>query len=156
MFCVLGSNVCTPIALVHTCTCSYLMFAHALFLWLFVIVEFNKVSRNADYRVILPRETVGLSSCQSVLLAFLPTGENITLLKSRFCLKPPYLMLPLIHYIELLACHTMPPGFVAEGSFQRTSTWLALLHLGAPDSSLASTTLPVISNSEVINKKHTD
>ena len=156
MFCVLGSNVCTPIALGAHHTCSYLMFAHALFLWLFVIVVFNKVSRNADYRIISPRENMGLSFCQPVLVAFLPTGENTTLLNSRFCLKPPYLMLPLIHYIELMARHTMPPGFVAEGSFQRTSTLLALLHLGAPGSSLASITLPVILNSEVINKKHTD
>lgn len=76
----------------HTSTCSYLMFAHALLLWLFVIVVLNEVSRDADYGIILPRENVGLFFCQSVLVAFLPTGENITLFYSWFCLKPSYLM----------------------------------------------------------------
>lgn len=124
LFCVLISDVCTPTALRAHNTCSYLIFIHALSLWLCIIAMFNEVSGNPNCGIILPGENIGLSFCQLVLRVFLPTGENITLFYSWFCLKSPYL----IHSVDSLhwthSQQYQESWIVAEESFESSRSLL--------------------------------
>lgn len=132
LFCIPTSDVCTPTALHTHNTCSYLLFIHALSLWLRIIAMFNEVSRNPNCGIVLPRENIGLAFCQLVLRVLLPIGKNITLLYSWFCLKSPYL----IHSVNSLHwTHNQQyqeSWIVTEGSFERTWSLLSKHTTGLP------------------------